>query len=520
MDATSTRIPSAMASFRLTLYPALLLSIVLCAQAAPPTATPGATPSASPSAPPPAHAVLQPEWRFFGPLPLGGVGASALAALPGSLFVTLSSIIKFPSETARGGFATWSNYTRNETTGQVTAFFNGSAPPLIAWAVGSIHVLPAPASPSGEVGASNTFAHARTNPAYVLARSAGEPSGRGVVHHCTDSDAPCALSLPAGVHSVYVQMFAWGQSARFKCEVDRDVPAPALIAMPGTVHPAVVMHEGTARLAGAHAAVVVRNADPAHFAAAGSVLVSSEPAGIKLAVDSLHPPRLAPGQTRAVRLDLDDSGLASMKLRPGTDIKVEVLVEYEVGSEKRNAKFKFGVKVFSWPPEVYDATYIEADGSVQAVALRPPQMACATGCSALLSTHGAGVDALGNEWTGAYATQRGAWVLLPTGRREYGENWEGAQLASALRCLRSVGERMPGVPDSERARFRIRKDWVMFSGHSMGGHGSLLLATKFPDLMVAAMPIAGWLRYDTYGRAGDAFHEQLPFSDAALRAIF
>lgn len=492
----------------------LLAGSVVFAAAETATSTPS---SASPSPLPRAHGHFSTDWRVFGPLPLGGVGADALTALPGTLLSVLKTVKRFPSETANGGYAKWSTAAWNASTGTMTAFFNMSAPPLTAWAVSELVVFPEPAQ-KGVVGSTTTLIAFRCSRAAYVVRASTKPGEKDAVHHCTSTDAPCTLLLPPGRHALYVHAVAWGPTASVKCVVDREVTVPALLPMPGVVRPSAIVHAGAVRLAGAHAAVVLHNADAENWAAAGVVRVQSDPPGIVLATASLHPPRLAPEQTRAIRLDLDDGRLGGLKA--GSKIRVEVEVEYQVAGQQRSATFSFHVPVLAWPAKVYDATYVDADGSVQAVALRPPLEKCKDGCSTLLSTHGAGVDALGNAWTGAYATQRGAWVLLPTGRRRYGDNWEGAMLSSALRCLRVFGERAPGVPESEREGFAIRKDWVMFSGHSMGGHGALVLATHHPDLMVAALPISGWLRYGTYGRDGDAFRPQLPFSDAGLRAIF
>ena len=52
----------------------------------------------------------------------------------------------------------------------------------------------------------------------------------------------------------------------------------------------------------------------------------------------------------------------------------------------------------------------------------------------------------------------------------------------------------------------------------MGGHGALVLSTHFPDLLVAALPASAWLSVETYG--GGTPHEQMSFSDSALRSIF
>lgn len=452
------------------------------------------------------------EWRVFGPLPLGGVGADALSSLRTSIFSALSSLVTFPSETAKGGYAKWSTVISNVTTGIASVSFNGSAPPLSLWAVGTLN--------AAAYRQKFVLLHC-THRAYISPKSMNS-TVPPVKHDCLGNGHPCALVLSAQVYKIYLRISSYDADADFGCAVDAGVKEPSLLAQEDIVRPSVILYRDRVILAGSHSAVTVYNADVTHWAVAGSLTLRSSPPGLQMGIHSPHPPRLAPGQTRSVRLDLNAGAMRAHSLTAGGTINVTVELTYEIAHTQRSATFNLSLAVLTWPPEVYDATYIDLDGTVQAVALRPPRGDCRTtgGCAALLSTHGAGVDALGDAWTGAYATQRGGWVLLPTGRSPYGENWEGAQMASALRCLEAVVDDLPGVPEAMRPSMSIRKHWVLISGHSMGGHGALTLATHFPDLLVAAMPIAGWLRYDTYGAVGPGFHPQLSFSDSALRGLF
>jgi len=36
-------------------------------------------------------------------------------------------------------------------------------------------------------------------------------------------------------------------------------------------------------------------------------------------------------------------------------------------------------------------------------------------------------------------------------------------------------------------------------GHSMGGHGAWHLATHYPDMALAVVSLAGWIRKEDYG---------------------
>jgi len=37
------------------------------------------------------------------------------------------------------------------------------------------------------------------------------------------------------------------------------------------------------------------------------------------------------------------------------------------------------------------------------------------------------------------------------------------------------------------------------TGHSMGGHGAWHLATHYPDMALAVVSLAGWIRKEDYG---------------------
>ena len=461
------------------------------------------------------HAKLGTKWRIFGPLPLSGVGADPLSAIPGSFLQVLKNLDRFPSEAALGGYAAWNTTFTNTSTGVALAYFNGSSPPLTAWAVGSLHVRESLSSEDNATFVLMQCSH-RT---YITSKSSS--SAEPKQHHCLGDLVPCPLSLASDEYAIHMSLASMGSVVPFGCAIDSHTTSPMLIPTEqGSTKPSIIRHLSQLILAGAHASVAVLNADEDAWAIAGAVSVTSSPKGVELTSLSPHPPRLAPGQKRAVRLDLDISKVSALDLDVGDTLNVTVALSYNVNDQTRIAKYQLNIDVLGWPPPSYAATYIDEDNSVQAVALRPPIGPCTDKCSVLLATHGAGVDALKNAWTDSFQTQRNAWVVLPTGRRKFGENWEGAQMESALKCLESVRLVLPGVPDMYREAYAVRQDYAFVVGHSMGGHGALTLSTHFPDLLVASMPIAGWLRYDTYGQVGPAFHPQLSFADAGLRGLF
>ena len=61
---------------------------------------------------------------------------------------------------------------------------------------------------------------------------------------------------------------------------------------------------------------------------------------------------------------------------------------------------------------------------------------------------------------------------------------------------------------------------VVVTGHSRGGHGAWLLAAHRPDLSLAVVPAAGWLKREEYGDANIAFRRDtsLAHMDPMLEA--
>eukprot|EP00177_Eucheuma_denticulatum_P007069 GFKZ01012861.1.p1 GENE.GFKZ01012861.1~~GFKZ01012861.1.p1 ORF type:complete len:808 (+),score=78.08 GFKZ01012861.1:89-2425(+) len=276
------------------------------------------------------------------------------------------------------------------------------------------------------------------------------------------------------------------------------------------------------------------NIHPSLWASKGSAEIRNAPEGLHFAAqsqaDSHYPlPRIAPRQVRQLRIDFaTDQHFLRTALTEGPlpdVVNVTLAVTYHTGDgAAQEAVFELSFDVAVWrESRSYHFTYIDVDGSVQAAAVLPPKNKCVgapaghDSCSVLLSTHGAGVDAVSEAWTDSYRTQVQSWVLLPTGRRKFGLNWEGPQMTTAVTALRALASGLPGVPAEEKDEWKVRADFWLQAGHSMGGHGALLLSTHFPDMLVAALPAMGWLRLSSYGSR--RYSEQLPHSDAAMRAL-
>jgi predicted esterase len=148
------------------------------------------------------------------------------------------------------------------------------------------------------------------------------------------------------------------------------------------------------------------------------------------------------------------------------------------------------------PTEPYKRTFISrVDGSVQYYAVNPasPLPPDVSPSALVLSVHGAGVLALNQARS--YSPKNWCNIVSPTNRRPYGFDWEDWGRIDALEALDDAGAKL-GM-DPER---------VYLTGHSMGGHGTWILGSLYPDKFGAIGPCAGWLSFWSYRGATKAEH--------------
>ncbi|CAD7696681.1 unnamed protein product [Ostreobium quekettii] len=180
-----------------------------------------------------------------------------------------------------------------------------------------------------------------------------------------------------------------------------------------------------------------------------------------------------------------------------------------------NHTLPLGCKPFG---HAYTFTFLDADGSVQYAAAKAPIKPCPTsGCAVVLALHGADVDAASRVWADAIPAQEAAWVVFPTNRDKYGFDWQGVGNLDTRLCLDYFADILPGVAPDKADSYAVDVSRILFTGHSMGGHGCLIFSTHFPDLALGAVCAAGWIRYDQYV---DEFPGvQSSFEDPSLNAV-
>ena len=273
-------------------------------------------------------------------------------------------------------------------------------------------------------------------------------------------------------------------------------------------------------LAGTLASVVARNNDPSEFLTVVSAtvkLAEGEPSWLSGALSAgAGGLRVAPGQSRPVDLEFVQSAPAPNCTAGAAHQSLTVALQYRTPEVSASlaatavsegnflaAEVDLSLICANFSQDPYKFTFRDFDGSVQFASLIPPSGPCGDQpCSVLLATHGASVDAASPFWTKAYRRQRAAWVLLPTNKRGFGYDWQGAGLRNAQRSMEvafALGRRVPGVPPSvDAGEWLSDPGRVLYSGHSMGGHGCLLMSTHFPEGELASACTAGWIKSEMY----------------------
>ncbi|MCF7974798.1 MAG: prolyl oligopeptidase family serine peptidase [Phycisphaerae bacterium] len=157
------------------------------------------------------------------------------------------------------------------------------------------------------------------------------------------------------------------------------------------------------------------------------------------------------------------------------------------------------------PSQPYKRTFVsEIDGSLQYYGVRQGQAEPGKRPAMFLSTHGAGVEGIGQA--AAYQPKTWGHVIAPTNRREFGFDWEDWGRLDALEAL-AHAEALYGT-DPVR---------TYLTGHSMGGHGAWYLGATYPDRWAAIAPMAGWRSFFSYVGI-DEFAAQKPMAAMFNRA--
>lgn len=352
------------------------------------------------------------------------------------------------------------------------------------------------ASADGSVAGNVGWAYARVESAehrVVIAKLAGAArlyvNGAGFVGDVYGLGlAGVPVTLRKGGNDVYVT----GTRGSFTLELAAS-DSPVLLTPGDTTRPDALVSQGGAV---GRASVLAWNATTARgswtLATGGELFATAERKAIEM-------PPLCP-----LKLSFDvafaDGRFAPKE--PGT-ARFGVHVRSD-RTDARDNDASFDVDVRA-PLETRRITYrSRIDGSTQYAAFVPAQKSEGAPQRAVLSLHGAGVDAYGQARS--YAPKDDFAIVAPTNRRQFGFDWQDWGRIDAYEAL----EAMPGI-DARR---------VYVTGHSMGGHGTWHFAANDPDRVIALAPSAGWSDFDSYGGRPDGALKALwHAADAASKTL-
>ncbi|CAG2189140.1 unnamed protein product [Mytilus edulis] len=160
-------------------------------------------------------------------------------------------------------------------------------------------------------------------------------------------------------------------------------------------------------------------------------------------------------------------------------------------------------------------TFLDHDGSVQhAAAIYPLSDCMGESCPVLLTLHGTTVPPQNQADSYKYMVDKefvyginGAWLLAPT--RHGAHNWEGPGVLTAMTALDTLSKL---TEDYSWLTMKADQERVIFTGHSMGGHGALNLATHYPDRALGLISLAGWIKKEEYGDSNLFFRHDIAAS--------
>ena len=233
------------------------------------------------------------------------------------------------------------------------------------------------------------------------------------------------------------------------------------------------------------------------------------------------PVRIQPGQAYPLAMELELHSQMYLRYLPLRRLRITISINASFDNNTyaiASRTLVFSNKDFL-PGQAYSYTFLDADGSVQMAAVKPPLRKCprGTGCDVLLSMHGAGVDATSHTWTNAFDAHNHSWIIFATNRAKFGYDWQGIGRRNGLHSLHAFAQNLYGVPLLLKSKYSANVNRVLFTGHSMGGHGCMIMATHYIDTSIGAACASGWTRYDTY--TSEIASVGNSYADAVLRGI-
>jgi len=190
----------------------------------------------------------------------------------------------------------------------------------------------------------------------------------------------------------------------------------------------------------------------------------------------------------------------------GSEPAIEGSIELTAGGETL-LKSSYPLFVVE-PGSLQTCTFLSRiDGSVQSYVMLPAANAEQPDKKpgVILALHGAGSTA--KEFVANYAAKPWAHIVAPNGRSKYPFDWEDWARADALEAL-----------DDATRRLDCNPQMTYVTGHAMGGHGAVVLATSAPNRFAAVGTSAAWPSLWTYGGGMPDYRDPNPVQAMLRRA--
>lgn len=454
------------------------------------------------------------EWHFIGPFVIGkmeldGDPLEAFGGIQNVSLYRLSKKVKYYSEMVPGGEVKWKVYRH------LGEFLIRISPELqwndLVGSLGSMGITEWQGWAVGEIAINEKEQTVILQCHGITTIYIDHVPLVGDVYH--RDHLMVSISLSRGIHVLYAKVRA-KVNANFKC-VFKTVGASFDVFSP-TMIPDLV--EGY--LFSKYFSIPVANFHGSKWLKNIGVSLVSQSYGQPFSLEVTEKRNVAPGQIFpiVVRIDSTDDRLTSGCYPNGIDFVLEISTsEGQIEAAPINLRCRKLDQTFLF-------SFLDHDGSVQQGAAIAPIGDCpANLCSVLLTLHGTSVPAqnqadsykrmVGHEFQFGL---EGIWLLAPT--RHGAHNWEGPGALTAMTALNRLAEI---VQPLTWLKNKISTQHVIFTGHSMGGHGAWHLGTHFPDRALGVISLAGWIKKEEYGDSNLFFRHDISTShtDPVVKAL-
>lgn len=445
------------------------------------------------------------EWHFIGPFIIGkmeldGDPLEAFGGIQNVSLYRLNKKVRYYSEMVPGGEVKWKVYRH------LGEFLIRISPNLdwndLVGSLGSMGITEWQGWAIGEIATNEKEQTVIIQCHGITTIYIDQVPVVGDVYH--RDHIMVSVSLSRGIHVLYAKIRA-KVNANFKCvfktvSTNFDVFSPTMV--PDLVEGYLFSNYISLPIANFHGSKWLKNI---------GVTLVSQSYGQPVSLEVMDKRNIAPGQILPIVIRIDSAAeqLTSGCYANGIDLILEISTsEGQMEAAPINLRCRKLDQTFLF-------SFIDHDGSVQQGAAIAPIGDCpANICPVLLTLHGTSVLAqnqadsykrmVGHEYVFGL---EGMWLLAPT--RHGAHNWEGPGTLTAMTALDKLAEIVHPLTWLKK---KLSTQHVIFSGHSMGGHGAWHLAVHYPDRALGVISLAGWIKKEEYGDSNLFFRHDIAVS--------